>query len=151
MAKFINYEHPTNDASIGLKHYREEDLDFQDDWGWTMKVVKMCFAKYKEHSSLYLELRDVQNACGLGDQDLVFQKLNEFIEAYDKLLKSPYPFQEGDEYYTLTKDGHLMFTIWDDISEEMHNEDIYNHIERVYFNQEQMVDFVKNNTLHTSS
>jgi|TARA_R110002012_G_scaffold267424_2_gene451221 hypothetical protein len=61
---------------------------------------------------------------------------------------SKYPFKEGDEYYTLTKDGHLMFTIWDKISEQIHDED---NGTRVYFNEEQMIEFVKNNTLHPLS
>ena len=32
-----------------------------------------------------------------------------------------YPFNEGDDYYTI-EDGEVIWSCWDDISEELHND-----------------------------
>ena len=35
--------------------------------------------------------------------------------------KEQYPFQEGDDYWTIEK-GRVVWSCWDDISEQMHDE-----------------------------
>tara|TARA_B100001063_G_C16680736_1_gene511599 strand:- start:419 stop:730 length:312 start_codon:yes stop_codon:yes gene_type:complete len=35
--------------------------------------------------------------------------------------KGQYPFQEGDDYWTIEK-GRVVWSCWDDISEQMHDE-----------------------------
>ena len=43
--------------------------------------------------------------------------------------KSKYPFEEGDDYYTI-EDGKVVWSCWDDVSEEMHTPDTkYFHTE----------------------
>jgi hypothetical protein len=37
--------------------------------------------------------------------------------------QSKYPFVEGDEYYTLGKDGEPILSVWDDESEAIHHAD----------------------------
>ena len=32
-----------------------------------------------------------------------------------------YPFNEGDDYYTI-EDGEIIWSCWDDVSEQMHND-----------------------------
>jgi len=40
-----------------------------------------------------------------------------------KLIKMKYPFSEGDDYYTI-EDGQVVWSCWDDVSEELYTPDI---------------------------
>ena len=47
--------------------------------------------------------------------------VNYIIDNYGEMRhKDGYPFKEGDEYWTI-EDGAVMWSCWDDISEEMFN------------------------------
>ena len=46
-------------------------------------------------------------------------------------MKKSYPFLEGDEYFTIEY-GRIVFYVWDDISEEMHDCGIENLYFRTY-------------------
>lgn len=48
---------------------------------------------------------------------------NEACEYADKKENNEreYPFNEGDDYYTI-EDGEVIWSCWDDISEELHND-----------------------------
>ena len=36
-------------------------------------------------------------------------------------MKNKYPFNEGDDYWTI-ENGEVVWSCWDDISEQMHDE-----------------------------
>ena len=55
-----------------------------------------------------------------------------------------YPFNEGDDYWVYVEDirGHiLMWSCWDDVSEEMHDE----NPDREYFTEEEALDIARAN------
>ena len=37
--------------------------------------------------------------------------------------RTEYPFAEGTDYYTIDQTGRVTRSVWDDTSEEMHDED----------------------------
>ena len=49
-----------------------------------------------------------------------------------------YPFEEGDDYWTI-QDGQVVWSCWDDISEELYNKN------KLYFtSQERAEEFLNN-------
>ena len=42
-----------------------------------------------------------------------------------------YPFSEGDDYYTI-EDGEVIWSCWDDVSEQMHDENPNKQYFKVY-------------------
>ncbi len=55
----------------------------------------------------------------------------EFYEEEIKRLPSKYPFNEGDDYWTIM-DGEVVWSCWDDVSEDWHDENPY----KLYFKSE---------------
>lgn len=51
-------------------------------------------------------------------EDIVFSTYGEH-RLIQETVK--YPFQEGDDYYTI-KDGHIVRSCWDDVSEEIYDD-----------------------------
>ena len=47
----------------------------------------------------------------------VYEAVVEFIKEHNK----QYPFQEGDDYWTIEK-GRVVWSCWDDISEQIHDD-----------------------------
>lgn len=48
------------------------------------------------------------------------QENNKLIAEFIKECKK-YPFNEGDDYYTI-EDGEVIWSCWDEMSEELHND-----------------------------
>ena len=42
-----------------------------------------------------------------------------------------YPFNEGDDYYTI-EDGEIIWSCWDDVSEQMHNDNTNKQYFKLY-------------------
>ena len=71
---------------------------------------------YHEAYSSFIRLMDkeLDNAgCKYADQ-----YANRVLSEKEK---GQYPFQEGDDYWTIEK-GRVVWSCWDDISEQMHDE-----------------------------
>lgn len=49
-----------------------------------------------------------------------------------------YPFNEGDDYWA-EEDGQLVWGVWDDVSEELHDE----NPNRKYFTEEEAIDYAR--------
>ena len=45
----------------------------------------------------------------------------DMLEREEEARRSRYPFEEGDDYWTI-EDGRVVWSCWDDISEQMHDE-----------------------------
>ena len=39
------------------------------------------------------------------------------------IQRTKYPFSEGTDYYTIDQTGRVTRSVWDDVSEELHDED----------------------------
>ena len=51
-----------------------------------------------------------------------------------------YPFNEGDEYWVV-EDGELICSCWDDVSEEIHDENPNTR----YFTEEEVIAYAREN------
>ena len=47
--------------------------------------------------------------------------LGEVFDSFAKIFSSKYPFKEGDDYWTID-DDQIVWSCWDDISEQLHDE-----------------------------
>jgi hypothetical protein len=62
---------------------------------------------------------------------MAIEELTRMAQIADMAIKqkSEYPFEEGDDYYTI-ENGEVVWSCWDDVSEEMHTPDTkYFHTE----------------------
>ena len=64
---------------------------------------------------------DTDDSSEYDMQDIIRQRLQ---------LEFGYPFREGDDYYTLDAIGHLHHSVWDEQSEEIHDQ----NPNKVYYN-----------------
>ena len=120
-------------------------MQFHTSWDWLMPVVK------KIDDMLLLdddEVNDavnrVHNAVLLFDIDNTYDAVVEFIKEYNdgchQTYNDRYPFNEGDDYWVV-EDGDLVWGVWDDISEEIHDESP----DRIYFTEEEAIDYARKN------
>ena len=103
---------------------------YHTSWDWLMPVVEKCLSQsddtmLEQWSSIY----DTLPSCNI---DEVYESVVKFI-SYNK-----YPFNEGDDYW-VEEDGDLVWGVWDDVSEEMHDE----NPNRQYFTEEEVIDHIK--------
>jgi hypothetical protein len=58
-----------------------------------------------------------------GKLERTYKAVVEFIQWYNenKEEKKKYPFNEGDDYWTI-EDGEVVWSCWDDVSEELYDE-----------------------------
>ena len=105
-------------------------MQYHESWDWLMPVVEKCLDKSDdtmlEHWSAIF---DSLPSCNI---DKVYEAVVKFI-SYNK-----YPFNEGDDYWVL-EDGDLVWGVWDDASEEMHDE----NPNRQYFTEEEVIDHIR--------
>ena len=74
----------------------------------------------------------------LDDQGDVLEHYCEDDNLY--LPYGEYPFSEGDDYYTI-EDGEVIWSCWDDVSEEMHDE---NPNKQYFTKSKDAVQFIRN-------
>ena len=58
--------------------------------------------------------------------------LGEVFDSFAKIFSSKYPFKEGDDYWTI-HNGKAEWSCWDDISEQLHDENPH----KLYFKSEE--------------
>ena len=101
----------------------ENELAFHNSWDWLMPVI-IKISSLTEDGVKIEDCETIQSA---------YRFVVEFIKAHNK-----YPFNEGDDYWVL-EDGELVWGVWDDASEDMHDE----NPDRKYFTNEQAMEFAK--------
>lgn len=104
-------------------------------------------------------LREVpayKNIGVISDDDLLDIGYNHYGIHSDTITKSEldtyklyveYPFKEGDDYYTI-EDGDVIWSCWDDVSEDLHDEDPT----KVYFKckEDAFKELIKQNVKETT-
>ena len=103
---------------------------YHTSWDWLMPVVEKCF-DVADNSKLeqWADIYDSLPSCNI---DEVYEAVVKFI-SYNK-----YPFNEGDDYW-VEEDGQLVWGVWDDVSEELHDE----NPNRKYFTEEEVIDHIR--------
>ena len=110
------------------------ELKFHTSWDWLMPVHKKCM--FTPNFSGDDELRtQLIEAVIDADIDRLYQAVVEFIKRYKK-----YPFEEGDDYWVV-EDGELIWSCWDDVSIEIHNENPNTR----YFTEEEVIAYARAN------
>ena len=115
-----------------FKKAKSNKLLYNVSWDWLMPVVGKCLNHIK-HQAVLEQWGDLYNCLPSCNIDEVYEAVVEFIKA-----QKTYPFNEGDDYWVL-EDGDLVWGVWDDASEEMHDEDP----KRTYFTNEQAIDYAR--------
>ena len=64
----------------------------------------------------------------------------EFIKWYNSDRKVVYPFNEGDDYWTI-EDGDVVWSCWDSVSEELYDE---NPNKKLFKTEQEAIDSLKN-------
>ena len=76
--------------------------------------------------------KDSQTAKNIYLQMLKAKKDAEMPKYEDGGEVGEYPFEEGDDYYTI-ENGKVIYSVWDDVSEEIHDE----NPNKIYFSSEE--------------
>ena len=108
------------------------DLEYHTSWDWLMPVVQKCFDTQEPTEGQHYFINE---SLLTMDIEVVYDRVVEFIKAHKK-----YPFNEGDDYWVV-EDGDLVWGVWDDISEEIHDESP----DRIYFTEEEAIDYARKN------
>ena len=108
----------------------ESELKYHESWDWLMPVVEKCLDKSDD--TMLEQWSDIFDSLPSCNIDKVYEAVVKFI-SYNK-----YPFNEGDDYW-VEEDGDLVWGVWDDASEEMHDE----NPNRQYFTEEEVIDHIR--------
>jgi len=124
IAEFIGRD----DVYQGMSEARAKRIyNYHTSWDWLMPVVQ----KIEDY------LSDNVGKVGYFDDGLISNDIEVRYQAVVEFIKEhKYPFNEGDEYWTL-EDGDLVWSIWDDASEDMHDE----NPNRKYFTEEEAIKY----------
>ena len=124
--RYLMFEYADNN------HRTEQDLAYHISWDWLMPVVEKInlLDDYRYTfliASMDTQIVDnitndviVEVSCKHSVDELiksVYEAVVEFIKEHNK----QYPFQEGDDYWTIEK-GRVVWSCWDDISEQIHDD-----------------------------
>ena len=97
-------------------------MKYHSSWDWLMPVI-IKISSLTEDGIKIEDYETIQSA---------YHFVVEFIKA------NKYPFNEGDDYW-VEEDGDLVWGVWDDASEDMHDE----NPNRQYFTEEEVIDHIK--------
>jgi hypothetical protein len=126
----------------------ENELQYHTSWDWLMPVIEKLNLLDDYKYTVFISSADtkivdnitnnviVDISCKHSVDELiqsVYQAVVEFIKAHKK-----YPFNEGDDYW-VEEDGDLVWGVWDDVSEELHDE----NPNRQYFTEEEVMDHIR--------
>tara|TARA_Y100000004_G_scaffold163617_1_gene193121 strand:+ start:403 stop:876 length:474 start_codon:yes stop_codon:yes gene_type:complete len=122
---YEGYQHPK-----GGTPFTADGLQYKYSWDWLMPVVDKCLSQSDDTMlEQWTAVRESLSSCNI---DEVYEAVVKFV-SYNK-----YPFNEGDDYWVV-EDGQLVWGVWDDASEEMHDEDP----KRKYFTEEEAIDYAR--------
>ena len=111
----------------------DADLKYHTSWDWLMPVVQKCFDTQEPTEGQHYFINE---SLLTMDIEVVCDRVVEFIKAHKK-----YPFNEGDDYW-YECDGMILYGgCWDDISEELHDQ----NPNRKYFSEDEVLDVARAN------
>ena len=84
---------------------------------------------YQEGGEVFVTAYPLTNA-GSADYVAGSNTMSNMFEGGGEVGK--YPFEEGDDYYTI-ENGNVIYSVWDDVSEEIHDE----NPNKIYFSSEE--------------
>ena len=84
---------------------------------------------YQEGGEVFVTAYPLTNA-GSADYVAGSNTMSNMFEGGGEVGK--YPFEEGDDYYTI-ENGKVVYSVWDDVSEEIHDE----NPNKIYFSSEE--------------
>ena len=131
IAEFMGCTHPFNDLtdatlySVSHGTFEVDELKYHESWDWLIPVIEKIQDKHLENPELdYWSVDEIRLA--IPNIQQVHYLVVEFIKENNKYIcgscgDREYPFNEGDDYYTI-EDGEVIWSCWDDISEELHND-----------------------------
>ena len=113
IAEFMGYPNIAHDED--KRDYLEDCVKYHKSWDWLMPVANEII-KSRDEQNTDWDLTDLKYALQTTNIELVYKAVVEFIKECKK-----YPFNEGDDYYTI-EDGEVIWSCWDEMSEELHND-----------------------------
>jgi hypothetical protein len=112
-----------DDVYQGMSEARAKRIyNYHTSWDWLVPVI-IKISSLTEDGVKIEDYETIQSA---------YHFVVEFIKA------NKYPFNEGDDYWVV-EDGNLMWGVWDDASEDMHDE----NPNRKYFTEEEAIDYAR--------
>jgi hypothetical protein len=114
--------------------------NYHTSWDWLIPVANEII-KSRDEQNADWDLTDLKYALCTTNIELVYEAVVEFIKEYNDgchQTYNKYPFSEGDDYW-VEEDGDLVWGVWDDTSEELHDE----NPNRQYFTEEEVMDHVR--------
>lgn len=128
------YKHPKVDVPV-----IPSGMQYHTSWDWLMPVVQKIESlgyvfTIQGGKAEYGEMIS-EPQCFIAEDKLssTYKAVVEFIKAHKK-----YPFNEGDDYWVV-EDGEILWGVWDDASEDMHDE----NPNRKYFTEEEAIDYAR--------
>jgi hypothetical protein len=115
--------------------YTPDEMKYHTSWDWLMPVVEKIEEELEEEfrvvileheCSIHQKTEDkklqssfecVVEAFSTSKIEATYNAVVQFIKDH----KATYPFNEGDDYWVV-EDGMLIYSCWDDVSEEIHDE-----------------------------
>jgi hypothetical protein len=144
IADFMGKDHELNQCISAPLYHKE--------WNWLMPVVeKIETLGYTFEKNYQRVDKDWQSLIVKGN-DILYQEFNddslkssyyvvvEFIKWYNSDGKVVYPFNEGDDYWTI-EDGDVVWSCWDSVSEELYDE---NPNKKLFKTEQEAIDSLKN-------
>jgi hypothetical protein len=129
------YQLPKDKGTAIYLAYSTSELQYHKSWDWLMLVVKKCF-RTGDDTHQWDNIMDSIFTC---DRDIVYRQVVEFINEYNRTDSVVYPFKEGDDYWTI-EDGEIIWSCWDDVSEEMHDK---NPNKEYFITKESAINYLK--------
>jgi hypothetical protein len=108
-------------------------------------MTEMCWGMFEEEAEEYNANKEVEKTIAETHAQLEYiQKLHIIGACSDEYCPTcnpkQYPFNEGDDYWTI-EGGKVTWSCWDDVSEVIHD----NESRRIYFSTEQeAINHLKN-------
>ena len=119
------YKHPKVDVPV-----IPSGMQYHTSWDWLMPVAEKCLNVSDD--TMLEQSVDLYNSLPSCNINEVYEAVVKFI-SYNK-----YPFNEGDDYWVV-EDGEILWGVWDDASEDMHDE----NPNRKYFTEEEAIDYAR--------
>jgi len=100
-----------------LNEHQVKELQSQ---GWEVKPKQFFITLYADEFNNTV-WKSICSVIGCSTDVNHVTLLSNGFKTNEELDK--YPFKEGDDYYTIDRDNDVIWSCWDDVSEEFHDED----------------------------
>ena len=133
-------------------------IPYHTSWDWLMSVIEKLEAEWTEDGFFEFRINvdrtivvSSEDFCVWEEQDggdrleNTYRAVIKFIKKYNFNLKSKktYPFNEGDDYWTIEdNEKSIVWSCWDEISEGMYDE---NPNTKYFSSKEEAIEFLTKN------